>query len=211
MPCQIFRMGYQHFERRRLHCNVAYYCLVWGKGSQRPFLIHQIRPSYVTGTFPADMRDVDRASLDDLQGEAVAAICEVMLVPNELCRRGREGASRSWTQRHEGNVDARATAKPVALVADAIRDASHRGGIVLDPFGGAGSTLIAAQKTDRRARLIELEPRYVDATIKRWEALTGKKVIHAVTGLAFGAKDKEDRDEAEASASIQSAAQGARR
>jgi hypothetical protein len=67
------------------------------------------------------------------------------------------------------------TAKPVALVADAIRDASRRGGIVLDPFGGAGSTLIAAEKTGRRARLIELEPRYVDATIRRWEALTGRR------------------------------------
>jgi len=67
------------------------------------------------------------------------------------------------------------TAKPVALVADAIRDASHRGGVILDPFGGAGSTLIAAEKTGRQARVIELEPRYVDATIKRWEALTGRR------------------------------------
>ena len=61
------------------------------------------------------------------------------------------------------------TAKPVALVADAIRDCSHRSGIVLDPFGGVGATLIAAEKTGRKARLIELDPRYVDATIKRWE------------------------------------------
>ena len=66
------------------------------------------------------------------------------------------------------------TAKPVALVADAIKDASDRGGIVLDPFGGSGSTLIAAEKTGRRARLIEFEPRFVDATLKRWEALTGR-------------------------------------
>jgi DNA methylase len=69
------------------------------------------------------------------------------------------------------------TAKPVALVADAIRDCSHREGIVLDPFGGVGSTLIAAEKTGRRARLIELDPRYVDATVKRWEALTGAKAV----------------------------------
>jgi DNA modification methylase len=57
------------------------------------------------------------------------------------------------------------TAKPVALVADAIRDCSHRNGIILDPFGGSGTTLIAAEKTGRRARLIELDPRYVDVTI----------------------------------------------
>jgi DNA methylase len=73
------------------------------------------------------------------------------------------------------------TAKPVALVADAIRDASHRGGVILDPFGGAGSTLIAAEKTDRKARLIELEPRYVDAAITRWEALTGRRAEKVLT------------------------------
>jgi DNA modification methylase len=67
------------------------------------------------------------------------------------------------------------TAKPVALVADAIRDCSNRGGLILDPFGGVGATLIAAEKTGRRARLIELDPRYVDAIVKRWETLTGGK------------------------------------
>ena len=71
----------------------------------------------------------------------------------------------------------------MALVADAVRDASHRGGIILDPFGGAGSTLIAAEKTGRKARLIELEPRYVDATIKRWEALTGRRAERKSVGV----------------------------
>jgi DNA methylase len=56
------------------------------------------------------------------------------------------------------------TAKPIALVADAIRDCSHCSGIVLDPFGGVGASLIAAEKTGRKARLIELDPRYVDAS-----------------------------------------------
>jgi DNA methylase len=69
------------------------------------------------------------------------------------------------------------TAKPVALVADAIRDCSHRNGIVLDPFGGVGATLIAAEKTGRKARLIELDPRYVDGTVKRWETLTGGRAV----------------------------------
>jgi DNA modification methylase len=71
------------------------------------------------------------------------------------------------------------TAKPVALVADAIRDCSHRHGIVLDPFGGVGTTLIGAEKTGRKARLIELDPRYVDATVKRWETLTGARAVKA--------------------------------
>ena len=77
------------------------------------------------------------------------------------------------------------TVKPVALVADAIRDCSHRNGIILDPFGGAGTTLIAAEKTGRKARLIELEPRFVDATIKRWRNLTGKTAVNAATGAAL--------------------------
>jgi DNA modification methylase len=61
------------------------------------------------------------------------------------------------------------TVKPVALVADAIRDVSNRNGIVLDCFGGSGSTLIAAHKSSRRARLIELDAIYVDRTIRRWQ------------------------------------------
>jgi hypothetical protein len=71
------------------------------------------------------------------------------------------------------------TAKPVALVADAIRDCSHRNGIILDSFGGSGTTLIAAEKTGRRARLIELDPRYVDVTISRWQNITGGTAVKA--------------------------------
>lgn len=62
------------------------------------------------------------------------------------------------------------TVKPVAMIADAIKDVSKRGEIVLDAFGGSGSTLIAAHKTGRRARLIELDPIYVDRIVKRWQA-----------------------------------------
>jgi DNA modification methylase len=78
------------------------------------------------------------------------------------------------------------TVKPVALVADAIRDCSNRNGIVLDPFGGAGTTLIAAEKTGRAARLIEVEPRYVDASVLRWQRLTGERAISLRTGGLFG-------------------------
>ncbi|MFL5220633.1 MAG: site-specific DNA-methyltransferase [Microvirga sp.] len=78
------------------------------------------------------------------------------------------------------------TVKPVAMIMDAIKDCSKRGEIVLDGFGGSGSTLIAAEKTKRKARLVEYEPRYVDVTVKRWEALTGKKATLADTGETFG-------------------------
>lgn len=67
------------------------------------------------------------------------------------------------------------TVKPVALIADAMRDCSRRGEIVLDGFGGSGSTLIAAEKTGRSARLIEYDPLYCDTIVRRWEAFTGKK------------------------------------
>jgi DNA modification methylase len=77
------------------------------------------------------------------------------------------------------------TVKPVALVADAIRDCSNLNGIIFDPFGGAGTTLIAAEKTGRRARLIEIDPGYVDVAILRWQHLTGKTASNATTGVPF--------------------------
>lgn len=83
------------------------------------------------------------------------------------------------------------TVKPVALVADAIRDCSKRGEVVLDCFGGSGSTLIAAEKTGRRARLIEYDPLYCDTIIRRWQQVTGKRATHVESGLSF--EEREDR------------------
>jgi hypothetical protein len=77
------------------------------------------------------------------------------------------------------------TVKPVALVADAIRDCSKRDGIVLDPFGGSGTTLMAAEQTGRRARLAELDPFYGDVIIRRWQARTGTAAVLAPSGEAF--------------------------
>lgn len=77
------------------------------------------------------------------------------------------------------------TVKPVALVADAIRDCSKRGDIVLDGFGGSGSTLIAADKTGRCARLIEYEPGYCDVIVERWQRMTGKRAALAGNGMSF--------------------------
>lgn len=77
------------------------------------------------------------------------------------------------------------TVKPVAMIIDAIKDTSKRGEIVLDPFGGSGSTLIAAEKAKRKARLIEIEPKYCAITIRRWQELTGRKALLSSTGEAF--------------------------
>jgi DNA modification methylase len=83
------------------------------------------------------------------------------------------------------------TVKPVALVADAIRDCSRRGEIVLDCFAGSGTTLIAAEKTGRRARIIEYDPLYCDTIIRRWEAYAGRNAVNVATGSAFAALEEE--------------------
>jgi DNA modification methylase len=77
------------------------------------------------------------------------------------------------------------TVKPVALVAEAIKDCSRRGEIVLDPFGGSGTSLIAAHKTGRLARLIEYDPAYCDTILHRFARITGKQATHAVSGMSF--------------------------
>lgn len=77
------------------------------------------------------------------------------------------------------------TVKPCAMVMDAIKDCSKPKGIILDPFGGSGTTLIAAAKTKRRGYLMELDPLYVDVAIKRWETLFKRQARHAETGLTF--------------------------
>lgn len=77
------------------------------------------------------------------------------------------------------------TVKPVALVADAMKDCSKRGSIVLDPFCGSGTVLIAAERTGRKARAIEIDPHYVDVAIRRWEQYTGKSALLAPLGESF--------------------------
>ena len=89
---------------------------------------------------------------------------------------------------HEGRLDELAmhpTVKPVALIADAIKDCSLRGGIILDCCAGSGTTVIAAEQTERMAYLMEIDPRYVDTTIQRWQDYTGKQATHAETGHTF--------------------------
>jgi DNA modification methylase len=77
------------------------------------------------------------------------------------------------------------TVKPTAMVADAIRDCSKRGDIVLDGFGGSGTTLIAAEVCGRAARLIEFDPHYCDVIVRRFERLTGKQAVLQANGALF--------------------------
>jgi DNA modification methylase len=91
----------------------------------------------------------------------------------------------SFGRDREEQLNSHPTVKPVALVADAIKDCSRRGDLILDPFGGSGTTIIAAEKTKRRAALIELDPAYVDLAVRRWEAFSGREAVCADSGKTF--------------------------
>jgi DNA modification methylase len=75
--------------------------------------------------------------------------------------------------------------KPVSMIAEAIRDCSDRGDIVLDSFSGSGTTIIAAAKTGRRGYAIDLDPHYVDVGVTRWQAWSGQTARHRATGCTF--------------------------
>jgi DNA modification methylase len=93
----------------------------------------------------------------------------------------------------EGNLLAlHPTVKPVALVADALLDASKRGDVILDAFLGSGTTLIAAERTGRICYGLELDPAYVDTAIRRWQTWTGQQARHALSGQVFEAREVEN-------------------
>lgn len=83
------------------------------------------------------------------------------------------------------DLKAHPTVKPVAMIVDAIKDATKRGEIVLDAFLGSGTTLLAAEKTGRSCFGIEIEPKFIDVSIRRWQAFTGKDAILEATGQTF--------------------------
>jgi DNA modification methylase len=114
-----------------------------------------------------------------------------------------EGENRHWCgDRDQGDVwnikkpqknDLHPTMKPVELVERAIRNSSRSGDIVLDPFGGSGTTLIAAEKTGRIGWLIELDPKYVDVIVRRWQDWSGQDAYRERDGLPFNMLACEDQ------------------
>jgi DNA modification methylase len=106
-----------------------------------------------------------------------------------------EGAQRHWCgDRDQGDLwqikkpqrnDLHPTMKPVELVERCIRNSSRPGDVVLDSFGGSGTTLIAAHKSGRRARLMELDPKYVDVIVRRWQIWSGESAVLDADGVAF--------------------------
>jgi DNA modification methylase len=108
---------------------------------------------------------------------------------------GRHGRSRSNVWHYAGvntfragrmdDLKSHPTVKPVALIADAMRDCTRRGDIVVDTFSGSGTTILAAERVGRRAFALEIEPRFVDVAIRRWQAFTRKDAIHVESGRCF--------------------------
>ena len=123
----------------------------------------------------------------------------------------KDGNDRYWCgARDQGDVwfynkpqknDLHPTMKPVDLVVRGIKNSSKTLDIVLDPFGGSGSTLIAAEHTGRQARLIELDPKYVDVIVRRWQEMTGLQATLSGTDQEFKAVEK-DRLGSKAEASL---------
>jgi DNA modification methylase len=92
----------------------------------------------------------------------------------------------------QGNLSALSpTIKPVALVANAILDCTAQGDVVLDAFLGSGTTVIAAERTGRVCYGIELDPRYVDTIVRRWQKFTDLEAVHHGTGQTFAQREKE--------------------
>lgn len=126
-------------------------------------------------------------------------LCCVFKVGNQPYRNnvqlGRFGRNRSNVWTHAGLssfgkgrndlLNAHPTPKPVTLIADILRDVTARGDVVLDPFSGSGTSIMAAEETGRRCCAVELDPRYVDVAIRRWQRATGEDAVHAVTGERF--------------------------
>jgi DNA modification methylase len=100
----------------------------------------------------------------------------------------------TWRAGREADLEMHPTVKPTALVIDAIKDCSRRDDIVLDAFSGSGTTIIAAHKSRRRARAIELDPLYIDVAIRRWQTFTGQAATMAITGETFAEVEERRSD-----------------
>jgi DNA modification methylase len=112
----------------------------------------------------------------------------------ELGRRGRNRTNvwnyagmSSFGKERDSLLGLHPTVKPVAMIADALRDVTKRGDVVLDTFSGSGSTLMAAEETGRICCSVELDPLYVDVAIRRWQNATGKDAVLLETGESFNA------------------------
>ena len=162
---------------------VIYFCMDWWHFEE---LAVATRPYF---SAPKDVvvwikADAERGSFYGCQYESIAVYLAGGTPPTTNFRLGERGRYRSNVWSYAGDkttgrdwqtgANVSLTVKPVALLVDALRDCTKRGQIVLDPCAGFGTTMIAAERTGRRARLIEIEPAYCDRIVRRWQTMTGK-------------------------------------
>ena len=108
---------------------------------------------------------------------------------------GRHGRNRTNVWHYAGantfragrlsDLRAHPTVKPVAMIAEAMKDCTRRNEIVLDSFCGSGTTILAAERVGRRGYGLEIDPGYVDVAVRRWQAFSGRDALHVASGLTF--------------------------
>jgi DNA modification methylase len=141
---------------------------------------HYFCKDFTLTTVIDDDLDIDKMKKDEL----VAMLKQIKeQMPTTIVRHDRPTKS-----------DLHPTMKPVGLVQRMVEWSSMDGWIVLDLFGGSGSTLIACQKANRKARLMELDPKFVDVIVKRWQDFTGKIATHAETGKPFAEVKNDNKN-----------------
>jgi DNA modification methylase len=109
---------------------------------------------------------------------------------------GDKSQSTLWQEKKPAANRLHPTMKPVELVERALLNSSKSGDIVADFFGGSGSTLIGCERRGRKARLMELDPKYTDVIIRRWQEYTGKTAVHEATGITFAERDPRAKEAA---------------
>ena len=152
------------------NCDLLNVCL-WVKSNGGMGSLYRSRHEFVFVIRNGDARHINNVQL----GKFGRNRTNVWNYPgaNSFCRKGKEKA-----------LDLHPTAKPIAMVSDAILDSTKRDDIVLDPFCGSGTTILAAEHTGRRAYALELDPLYVDTAIRRWERMTGARA-HLASGETY--------------------------
>jgi DNA modification methylase len=109
---------------------------------------------------------------------------------------GDKSQSTLWQEKKPAANRLHPTMKPVELVERALLNSSKAGDIVADFFGGAGSSLIGCERRSRKARLMELDPKYADVIVRRWQEYTGKVAVHEASGMTFTERDRSTKERA---------------
>jgi len=189
--CQFLRIVIQHCATHAQDGSLHYICMDW----RHIGALVEVGLSIYTTLNNICVWDKGRGGMGSFyrsQHEMVAVFKNGKAPHINNIELGKHGRNRTNVWRYpparpggDADLNLHPTAKPISLVADAIMDCSNLGDIVLDPFGGSGTTLLAAERTGRCGYLMELDPRYVDLIIRRSQQMTGEDAVHSATGLSF--------------------------